>query len=353
MRTIAQRDELVKFRSSSLDGGRMRILFITNMWPDPVMPHYGTFIRSQAESLEAANVAVDVLTIRGYSSNLAYAMAPRAVLALSRARAYDVVHVHTGHAAAVSMWGVPHPMVLSFVGADVLGQPRARGMTFKSRIEITLFRQLARAATRTITKSKEMEDALPAAVRARNHVIPNGVDVEAFAPQSKAQARTVLGWGQEEKVVLFLGDPDDPRKNVALARAAVALGRRSVPNLRLHLAWGARPEEVPRLMWAADCLAFPSRSEGSPNVVKEAMAAALPVVATAVGDVPERLAGVSGCFVVPADPPAFADALLSAVQIDRAPAARQAVLGLSLPKVAERVIEVYESVRVAAHADRD
>jgi teichuronic acid biosynthesis glycosyltransferase TuaC len=95
-------------------------------------------------------------------------------------------------------------------------------------------------------------------------------------------------------------------------------------------------------MWAADCLVAPSRSEGSPNVVKEAIAAALPVVATPVGDVRERCDGVPGCFVVAAEPTAFAEAVVRAVALERAPAAREAVLALSLDAVAARVIDVYE-----------
>jgi hypothetical protein len=48
-----------------------------------------------------------------------------------------------------------------------------------------------------------------------------------------------------EKVALFLGDPADPRKNHELAAAAVAIARRTVPELRLHVGWGSRPEEIP------------------------------------------------------------------------------------------------------------
>jgi glycosyltransferase involved in cell wall biosynthesis len=319
----------------------MRALFVTNLWPDPERPHYGTFIRSQACSLEAAGVAVDVLNIRGSVSRRAYALAPKAVVA-ARARPYDVVHVHTGHAALISMPFAPRPVVLSFVGMDILGQPRAHGVTPKSRAERTVFRQLARAATRTITKSVEMERALPPRARRRNHVIPNGVDLDVFAPQPRTEARARLGWSIDDPVALFLGDPADPRKNVELATAATSIARRSLPALRLELAWGARPEDVPTLMSAADCLVVPSRSEGSPNVVKEAMAAALPVVATPVGDVPERLAGIAGCYVVPPDPNAVAEAILAASTFGRVPEAREAVMPLSLERVAARILEVYE-----------
>jgi teichuronic acid biosynthesis glycosyltransferase TuaC len=348
---VPLRRELIRFAASALPGARLRVLFVTNMWPDELRPDYGTFIQTQAQSLEAASVAVDVLMIRGHHSKLAYAVAPGAVARLSRSRAYDVVHIHTGHAAIVSLGSVPRPVVVSFVGADLLGQPRERGLTFKSRAEVTLFRQLARAATRTITKSQEMEDALPAAVRARNHVIPNGVDLSAFAPVAREQARAALGWSTEEQVALFLGDPKDPRKNIALARAAVERAACTAPRLRLHEAWGSRPEEVPQLMWAADCLVLSSRSEGSPNVVKEAMAAGLPVVATPVGDVIKRLTGVEGGFVVTPEPGAVARALERAVALDRAPALREAVLPLSLPVTAQRVIDVYEHACAGARAN--
>lgn len=59
------------------------------------------------------------------------------------------------------------------------------------------------------------------------------------------------------------------------------------------------PEEVCRYMDAADCLLLTSVSEGSPNVIKEAMACNCPIVTTDVGDVNERLANLEGCFVVP------------------------------------------------------
>jgi teichuronic acid biosynthesis glycosyltransferase TuaC len=175
-------------------------------------------------------------------------------------------------------------------------------------------------------------------------VIPNGVNLEAFTPRPRAEARAALDWDRDELVALFLGDPNDPRKNVSLARAAVSKLRSRQPNVRLHIGWGSHPKAIPSLMWAADALIFTSRSEGSPNVVKEAMAAALPIVATSVGDIPERLAEVPGCFVVSADPDSFAEALARAFSFGRAPAAREAVQALSLQHIANRVATLYENV---------
>jgi teichuronic acid biosynthesis glycosyltransferase TuaC len=335
-------DQLVKLHLSTVTDPWLRVLFVTSMWPDDERPHYGTFIQTQAESLEDHGLAIDVVAIRGYRTPLAYLVARPRIMATVREHHYDAIHVHTGHAATVGLLGVRRPSVLSFVGGDVLGNPTDRGTPFKSRIEAGVLRQFARASTRTITKSREMESVLPRSLQARNQVIPNGVDLEAFAPRPRADAREALGWDQDEVVALFLGDPSDPRKNVSLARAAVSEARSSLPNLRLHIGWGSRPREIPDLMHASDALLFTSRSEGSPNVVKEAMAAALPIVATPVGDVVDRLEGVAGCFVVRPDPGSFAEALVEVLSLGRAPAAREAVGVLSLPHIAEEIIALYE-----------
>src|SRR4029077_12440083 len=191
-------------------------------------------------------------------------------------------------------------------------------------------------------KSKEMEEVLPPALWARNHILPNGVDLDMFAPRPKNAARQELGWGADEQVILFIGDPDDPRKNVRLAREAAETVCRENPATRLHLAWGVSPNRVPVLMNAADCLVFPSKSEGSPNVIKEAMACALPIVSTPVGDVVERLSGVENCHICEPSPQLFAAALSQAVHGGRAPPARAAVESLGMGAVAGRLVRIYD-----------
>lgn len=323
----------------------MKSLFVTNMWPDHDRPWYGTFIQTQAKSLEALGVEVDVLPIRGYASRSEYARAIGELRRRVRSQQYDVVHAHYGHAGVVARFQRRAPLVVSYCGDDLLGTPREDGSTtVRSRMEATVFRRLAHVAAATITKSLEMERALPPACRQRNHVIPNGVDLTRFEPIPQDEARRELQWDPDERAVLFVGDPAVARKNYALAEEVCRRARERAPHVRIRVANGVPPSQIPQMMSAADALLLTSRWEGSPNVVKEAMAAALPVVATPVGDVKERLDGVDGCFAVPADPDALSSALIEAVQRDRAPAAREAVSALSLEAVARRVLSVYEAV---------
>jgi glycosyltransferase involved in cell wall biosynthesis len=316
------------------------------MWPDEERPWYGTFIKTQADSLERAGVDLDVLPIKGYASKRAYADAVGQVRRMTAEQGYDVVHAHYGHAGVVARMQRTTPLVVSYCGDDVLGTPaEGGGLTPRSRAEAAVFRQLAHVAAATITKSEEMERALPRSRRARNHVIPNGVDLGRFAPIDRNEARRELGWDPADKVVLFVGDPAIARKNHALAQAACQIASERVDRLRLQVAQGFAPAEMPTLMSAADALVMTSLWEGSPNVVKEAMAAELPVVAVPAGDVEERLRGVEGCYVRPYDAAALGEALVEAVARGRAPAARAAVAELSLENVGRRVVDVYRAAR--------
>jgi teichuronic acid biosynthesis glycosyltransferase TuaC len=319
----------------------MRALWVTNMWPDEERPWYGSFVYSQAQSLRALGVEVDVIYIPGYRARSEYL---RGIAALRTAvtDSFDVVHAHYGYSGVVASLQRRIPMVVSYCGSDLLGTPNERGTPTKlSRLLAAGFAQVARRAAATITKSSAMASVLPRGCRGRNHVIPNGVDLDRFRPMDCAEARRQLGWQSKVPIALFVGDPDVPSKNFALAHAVCEELTRHGRPVELHVARDLDPAAVPRCMNAADALLFTSLSEGSPNVIKEAMAVELPIVSTPVGDVPERLQGVSGTFVAESTVDAMASSLQKAIEVGRAPAAREAVKDLSLERVAERVLAVY------------
>ncbi|MDP8924340.1 MAG: glycosyltransferase family 4 protein [Chloroflexota bacterium] len=99
-------------------------------------------------------------------------------------------------------------------------------------------------------------------------------------------------------------------------------------------------------MNACDVLLMTSLWEGSPNVVKEAMACDVPIVSVPVGDVPELLDGVEGCAVRPRDPRALGDALVEVLARREHPPTRAALVrkGLAMESVARRVLGIYRDV---------
>ena len=135
----------------------MRVLFVTNLWPDEVRPWHGIFVKTQADSLRELGVDVDVLPIRGYASRSAYGRAALRCLRLKPRSGYDVVHAHYGHSAMAARMQVRSPLLISYCGDDLLSTPDGQGgSTARSRVEAALFAQLSRVAAATITKSEEM-----------------------------------------------------------------------------------------------------------------------------------------------------------------------------------------------------
>jgi teichuronic acid biosynthesis glycosyltransferase TuaC len=330
-------------------GTPLRVLALTNMWPTTHAPAYGTFVASQMGSVADLGAQVHVLFVDGRSGSGAYTRGAHRIRSLVRdGSRWDVVHAHTGHCAAIALLQRRVPVVISYVGYDLYGDLRRDGRpSTKSALEMRLFRRLGWAAAATITKSKELEERLPKRLRRRNHVLPNGVDRSLFRPIPQVEARARLGWPQDELTVLFAADPRVPRKRYTLAHEASHRVSQELPDVRLRVCSGVSHEEVPLWMAAADVLLLTSLREGSPNVVKEALACDLPVVASAAGDVATLLEGVRHCHTLPVDAAVgeFSAALTDVLRRGHARSnGRARTSHLALEVVAAQLLDIYGSV---------
>ena len=324
----------------------MKVLMVTNMYPSPERPGWGAFIKTQIDSLERAGIVVDLLVIEGYKSQLNYLKAILALRRRCRAQVYDIVHAHYGLSGLVARAQFRYPVIVSYCGDDLYGHADANGRpTPTSLFWVALHKLLARFVAGTIVKSEAMNRLLP---RPNAAVIPNGVDFDVFKPLDRAACRAHLGLDPDKSYVLFPYSPTRPRKNFPLVQAAVDLLNRRLPEPKRRLETlvveGVPQSEIPVYMNAADVLVLASCWEGSPNVVKEAMACNLRVVATDVGDVRALFGDAPGYAVCEPTAASIADRVQQVLAVPEPSTARQGVAHLSLDRIAQRVIDEYTKV---------
>src|SRR5271157_3836191 len=111
------------------------VLVVTNLWPTEADPSYGSFVKAQMESLGPLGVEFDVLFINGRESRWNYLRGIRQVRRQLRINSYDLIHAHFGLSGWVARAQFRVPVVVSFMGDDVLGRPTRSGrITFAGQI---------------------------------------------------------------------------------------------------------------------------------------------------------------------------------------------------------------------------
>lgn len=321
----------------------MKVLIATAMYPSPERPYVGTFVRSQVDALRAAGVDVDVFVVGGNRRKLKYLAAVSTLRRRLRSGGHDLVHAHYSYVGFVARTQARVPVVVTYHGSDLLGVIRDAdgGISVRSRVEARAARALARSVDAAIVQTGEMARTLSGG---NVHIIPHEVDLDLFRPHDHLSARRQLGLDASRRYVLFAADPALHVKNYPLADSAVAAARRRGVDAELLVVHEETQERLALYMSACDALVFPSFLEGSPNVVKQAMACNLPVVATDVGDVRDVIGGTDGCRVCAATPEDFADALCDVLRSPRRTDGRTAMTALTPDRVAARVVSVYESI---------
>lgn len=324
----------------------MKILAITNMYPTAEFPSRGIVVQEQIKSLRAAGLDVRVLFLdRRRDGPMVYFH--RLGNEVRRAAVEfepDVIHAMYGGVMANQIARHHHlrPVVVTFRGSDLLGE-NLSGWTRKiiSRIGISCSRRAAKSADGVVVVARHLIDALNGMVPAdKIRVIPSGVDSKRFKPMDSLACKRKLGWDANSFHVLFASNNGDPVKRPWLAKeAAQQIGR-----AEFHHMTGISTEEVPFWLNAADALLMTSLHEGSPNIVKEALACALPVVSVDVGDVAERIEGVEGCHLSAAKPAALAAKLELVRQRGERLGNRMRLEELLIQNTAEKLKQFYEEI---------
>jgi glycosyltransferase involved in cell wall biosynthesis len=316
----------------------LRVLFVI---PDAPARASMVFVRKQISSLEQLGMCCSSFLLSSRTSLKAVLAERRRLQEQIGIFQPDIIHVQYGTVTALfSVLATQLPIIVTFRGGDLNPSPtmRCRSATGQFLSQLAALR-----ARRIICVSHQLKSRLWWR-KGRVSVIPSGVDTDVFRPRPKADCREQLHWDESARVVLFNGGVDPASKRLDLAQQAVNAAQSSCGRIQFEVLDGnVDPALIPIMMNAADCLVLTSKWEGSPNVVKEAMACNLPVVSVDVGDVRERLSGVHPSAIVSRNPLEIGEAIADMVTTGKRSNGRQFIDSFRSEVISQQVIAVYRA----------
>ncbi len=306
------------------------------------------FIEAQADSLRVAGVEIDYFTIteKGFSG---YLKSVKKLKKFLKNQDYDLIHAHFVLSGWVAVLGSSNlPIVLSLMGTDVLGEHIGnKKIKFKSRLYTMLSLLIQPFVDRIISKSSNIEKYVY--FKSKSQIIPNGINLNSFFPdpEIKNNSNELFLTGDRKKKVLFLGSKTKKVKNFSLALNAI--NKLNRPDIELVNPYPLSHFLVPGYLNAADVVLLTSFMEGSPNVIKEAMACSRPIVATDVGDVKLVLGDLDGCFISSFEVEEFSEKIEKALEFSESIGLTKGFeriihLGLDSQSISKKIIKVYEEV---------
>jgi len=300
----------------------MKVLFVASANHNGIT----SLVQSQGESLLQHGVLVDYFGIEGkglwgYLGNV------------SKLRKYipesnpDIIHAHyslSGMVAGLTVTG--KPLVVSLMGSDTKSSIFWK---FLIRLFATLFWNTVIVKSSSMKQDIGIREAI---------IIPNGVDLNIIKPI------LIDSLNSKKKTILFAADPERYVKNYRLAREAISLLEDD--RIIFEVIHSKPHKEIIKEINNADVLVVTSRWEGSPNIIKEAMACNCPVVSTDVGDVRWLLGDTAGCYITSFKPEDVAEKLRLALEFSKRNGRtngrlRIIELGLDSEIIASRIVEVY------------
>lgn len=249
---------------------------------------------------------------------------------------FEVVHAHYSLCGIISSLAGARNLVVSLMGSDVK----------KSIFNDFIVRYFVKNKwPKVVVKSDEMLATFKSLKPCSNEilVLPNGVNFKLFQPIDQKVAREKLGWELNSIIILFGSDPSRSEKRFDLAEKALNNLIVNKSKIKLKCLHNIEPEDVTYYINGSDVVLLTSDREGSPNIIKEAMACNVPIVTTSVGDVKKVIGNTLGCKVVSLNQAeiianALSEILNSTIKRTRG---REQIQHLSDEHIAKRLIDFY------------
>ena len=288
-----------------------------------------TFVREQGEHLRVLGAEIEYFAIVGKGA-MGYLRNYKRLKETIKTYQPDLIHAHFGLCGALCVLQSQVPVVITCHNGETL--------TKYGNLISSLAVQRAK---HTICVAQHIYDKLY--LKPRHYTIqPCGIEVSELVDNELAKQK--LGLPTDKYNILFGGSFTNLRKNVALANAALDILKRD--DINLIEMKGFSREQVTLLYNACDMLLLPTKSEGSPQVLKEAMAYNCPVVATDVADIAYLLDGVSNSYVTSFAPQDVAEKITRALECGQRTNGRERIEKLQLEnsQVAKTIYSIYQQV---------
>ena len=302
------------------------------------------FIREQVGALREQGCECEYYYVKG-KGIMGYLRAIPGLRKMIREWKPDVVHAHYGLSCLVANLATRRvPVASTYHGSDI----NVKSVRRFSKMAIRL------SAWNIFVSKKNM--ALAGVVEGKKcSLIPCGINIPLpwnDLQKQKVEQLTLNQWVETimpkgKKYVLFAGAFDNAIKDPDRAKQTMnELTNEGIKAELIELK-GYTRDQVNALMYNCDAFLMTSKTEGSPQVIKEAMACGCPIVSVDVGDVKERLEGVEGCYVVESRKPMdIAEALRKALAFEDRTEGRKRIeeLGYTNELVAQKIIKIYQHV---------
>ncbi|MBN1213872.1 MAG: glycosyltransferase family 4 protein [Candidatus Lokiarchaeota archaeon] len=286
------------------------------------------FIYEQTEAIKRNGIIIDYFFINnrgiwGYLKNY------KKFKIKIKAFKPDIVHAFYGFSCLFANLQRTIPVISTFIGSDINNY-----LALKiSKISIHLSKHNIFVSQKLLDVSK---------TKKKFSILPFGVDFNEIYYIDKSEAKSKLGLDFKKNFALFSSYFENRNKNFALAIKSINL----IDNIELLEIKNRERFEVNLLFNACDLLIFTSFSEGSPQVIKEALACGCPVVSVDVGDIREVIGDTAGCYITSYNENEISEKIKLVLKDGKRINGKQRIIDLGLDNhlISKKIVNIYNEV---------
>jgi len=275
----------------------MRVLIIipANISKQDNVLGYSTFLRTEIDCLKNKVDELEVYYFTKRNGIIDFFKSLSELNKLIKKFKPEIIHSHYGSSTGLLVAFAQRncPWIITFGGSELLGHPN-KGFLWKLRGSMAVFfsKYAATKAEEIICVSKNLEEVLKPSLRKKVTIIPRGVNNLFFSTDLRKE-----GSLDRNRILFSLPRLNAEVKNLPLALEVIKdYNSRYNGNLKLEVMNSLSQVEIKKLFNTSGLLLVTSLHEGSPNIVKEAMACDLPIVSVNCGDVEFLLENVDNSF---------------------------------------------------------